>query len=309
MGRKLRYIPAPGTLVEATSRIIQGRMLLRPSPWLNEMIAGTVARAKRRYGVRVCAAIVMSNHMHWLLEVDDAKQLADFECYVLSKIAREVARETKWREKVWGRRYRSIEVYRSPEDQIARLRYILSHGVKENLVARCTDWPGIHSAEALETGKPIDGYWFDRTAEFHARRKGQAFGPYTHAKREHLSFDPLPCWKHLGEAERQKLVSAIVEDIEANGEVERAARGVVPLGAAAILRQKPTARPERMKRSPAPLIHAASRDVRLAYRDAYREFAAVYRVAAEKLAAGIRDVLFPEGSFPPHLPFVPLAAA
>jgi hypothetical protein len=38
--------------------------------------------------------------------------------------------------------------------------------------------------------------------------------------------------------------------------------------------------------------------------DAYALFVAAYRDDAEKLRAGIRDVVFPRGSFPPALPFV-----
>ncbi|MFL6260879.1 MAG: hypothetical protein ACJ76Y_14315 [Thermoanaerobaculia bacterium] len=38
--------------------------------------------------------------------------------------------------------------------------------------------------------------------------------------------------------------------------------------------------------------------------DAYALFVAAYRAAAEKLRAGIRDVVFPQGSFPPPMPFV-----
>ena len=309
MARRLRFIPKPGTLVETTSRIIQGRMLLRPSSWLNEMIVGTIARAKRKYGVRVCGIVVMSNHLHLFLEVDNAKQLADFQCMVLSKIAREVARKTGWTEKVWGRRYTSIEIHESPEAQIERFHYLLSHGVKENLVARCTDWPGVHCAESLITGRPLVGYWFDRTAEYNARLRGQEYGPYTHAKLEQLAFEPLPCWKHLDPSQYRERVAAIVEDIETKAEADRKERNIEPLGAPAVLRQNPTERPERVKRSPAPLVHAASRAVRKAYREAYRAFAVAYFIAAEKLRAGCRDVVFPDGCFPPRLPFVPLAAA
>jgi hypothetical protein len=38
--------------------------------------------------------------------------------------------------------------------------------------------------------------------------------------------------------------------------------------------------------------------------DAYALFVAAYQTAAEKLRAGIRDVKFPRGSFPPALPYV-----
>lgn len=34
--------------------------------------------------------------------------------------------------------------------------------------------------------------------------------------------------------------------------------------------------------------------------NAYALFVAAYRDAAEKLKAGIRDVVFPQGSFPPR---------
>ncbi|MFL6236966.1 MAG: hypothetical protein ACJ76N_27805 [Thermoanaerobaculia bacterium] len=37
--------------------------------------------------------------------------------------------------------------------------------------------------------------------------------------------------------------------------------------------------------------------------DAYALFVAAYRDAAEKLRAGVRNVVFPAGSFPPALPF------
>jgi hypothetical protein len=38
--------------------------------------------------------------------------------------------------------------------------------------------------------------------------------------------------------------------------------------------------------------------------NAYALFVAAYRDAAEKLRAGVRNVAFPIGSFPPALPFV-----
>jgi len=71
-----------------------------------------------------------------------------------------------------------------------------------------------------------------------------------------------------------------------------------------ILKQNPTKRPDHVKASPAPLFHAASRRVRRELRDAYYAFVAAYREAAEKLRAGVRDVIFPRGSFPPALPFM-----
>lgn len=304
MPRRLRYVPEPGTLVEVTCRVIHGRMLLKPNRPLNEMITGTLARGKRRYGVRICAVAFLSNHAHLLLEVDDAKQLADFVGFVSSKIAREVGRRVRWREKVWGRRYSAIIISNEPEAQVARLRYVLAHGVKEHLVARCVDWPGLHAAEALATGRSLVGYWFDRTAEYQACRQGKSFGAYTYATLEALKFDPLPCWRHLDAANYQSRVGEMLAAIEADAAAERREHGIRLLGVKAVQRQSATQRPRRTKRSPAPAFHAASKRARLALMEAYRWFEAAYREAADRLRAGRRHAPFPEGCFPPPLPFV-----
>jgi len=84
----------------------------------------------------------------------------------------------------------------------------------------------------------------------------------------------------------------------------RAATGKTVLGRVAVLKQHPHQRPNRPKKSYAPLVHAASRKVRRDLYDGYRAFVAAYLEAADKLRAGDRAVIFPVGSFPPALPFV-----
>ena len=67
--------------------------------------------------------------------------------------------------------------------------------------------------------------------------------------------------------------------------------------------------PPREKRSPIPLFHAASKEARTRFREAFEAFLDAYRIASGKLRDGYRDVAFPEGSFPPGLPFVPAVRA
>ena len=63
MGRKLRYIPEGGALVEVTCRTLHGRLLLRPSPELNDIAAGILGRAQRLYPVELMAFSLSSNHI------------------------------------------------------------------------------------------------------------------------------------------------------------------------------------------------------------------------------------------------------
>src|SRR4030095_2235539 len=92
-----------------------------------------------------------SNHLHLSLDIDNAHQLSRFMRYVNSNLARKVGGRVGWRDKIWSRRYQAIVI--SPEEaaQVGRLRYILSHGVKEDLVERIDQWPGVHCAQSLLT--------------------------------------------------------------------------------------------------------------------------------------------------------------
>jgi hypothetical protein len=94
VGRNLRFVPPEGALVEVTIRTIQGRLLLRPSPAVNDIVAGVLGHTQRRYPTEVCAFAFLSNHAHLLLRVDHAKQLADFMGYFNSNLAREIVRLT-----------------------------------------------------------------------------------------------------------------------------------------------------------------------------------------------------------------------
>jgi REP element-mobilizing transposase RayT len=271
---------------------------------MNEIIIGTLARAKQRHKVRVCFFVCVGNHMHLLLWTEDARELAKFMGYFLSKLAREVGRLTGWKEKIFGRRYQAIVVSGEKEAQIERLRYGLAHGAKEDLVDRPRDWPGVHAVRALLEGEVLEGLWFDRTQEYLARRRGEKFDRLQYATREVLELDPLPCWEHLTEEQRRVRIAALVEDIESEVAARRKKTGIKPLGVAAVLAQNPLRRPKKTKKSPAPAFHAASKAVRRELWNAYALFVAAYRTAAEKLRAGVRDAVFPRGSFPPALPFV-----
>ncbi len=78
----------------------------------------------------------------------------------------------------------------------------------------------------------------------------------------------------------------MVVDIERETAQWHAAAGTEPLGLRRILRQRQLDRPKRLKKSPAPFCHAASKKVRRAFWEAYSLFYAAYREAAEKLKAG-----------------------
>ncbi len=307
MSRRIRFVP-PGSLVEVTCRTMQGRLLLHPSPLIADICRGILARAARLYPVDVHAFAFLSNHFHLLLSVSSARRLSEFMNYLNSNLAREVGRAIDWREKFWGRRYQEILVSDEEAAQVARLLYILRHGCKENLVRRPTDWPGATSVSALLTNQVVQGRWFDRTMEYEARRKRICLQPSDSTSMEVLRLAPLPCWKGWGAEARRTRIAELVGLVEAETERRIRDTGRLPLGQPKLLRQHPYRSPIRSKKGPAPLVHAATRAVRLSLKEAYRVFVAAFRKASKQLRQGVIGLdlvsFFPEGSFPPPSPFV-----
>ena len=301
MPRDLRYIPEGGALVEVTVRTVQSRLLLRPGPAANEIILGVLGRAQRLYGVACSSVVFLSNHWHALLWVEDALQLALFMQHVDGNLSHELGRKEihDWPGTLWSRRYEAIVVSDEPAAQVGRLRYHLAHGVKEGLVDRVKRWPGVHFAKSILGGKPLKGLWFNRTEEFAAKNRGEDFGRLKYAEEEELKLSQLPCWADLTPEQYRQRIAELVEEIEAEARADREARGVEPMGAEAILRQDPHARPNQTKKSPAPAYHAVSKAARKAFWEAYSAFVAAFREAADRLKAGDRTARFPAGSFPP----------
>lgn len=299
VGRPLRFIPPECPLVEVTCRTLQGRMLLRPSDRLNRIVYGLVARAARRYSMRVCAFVYLSNHCHLLLRPADADQLAGFMGYLNGNLAREAGRLHAWREKFWGQRYRAIPVSFEVDEQIARFEYLLAHGCKENLVARPQDWPGASSTRALLTGERIQGIWYDRTRQYRSNRAGGGRPEEEFASIETLELSPLPCWDRLSAHSLALRILELVEKVSREARQRAKQSRIGPMGRRRILRQDPHRRPRTLKRSPAPLFHAATFEIRRMLERMYREYYDAYRDARERVRQQSRPGAFPRYGIPP----------
>ncbi len=297
----------PGTLVEVTDVTIQNRYLLRPSDELNDIVIGVLGHAQSLYDMTVCGAVALSTHLHLLLVPKDPEHLADFMCHVKTNLSKEVGRLHDWPGKLWKGRYKMVLVSDEEQAQVRRFEYLISNSVKEGLVDRVAEWPGVHTAEALVEGTLLTGTWYDRTKEHLARQRNEDFDPDDFATEERLVLSPLPCWAHLPPEEYRGRVVEIVARIDEEAAQERQRTGSRSLGVKKILRTSPHKRPRRVGKSPRPRFHAATKRVLQQMRKAHAEVVAAFREASQRLLAGDRDAVFPEGTFPPGLPFVPFA--
>ena len=302
VGRPLRFIPPECPLVEVTTRTIQGRFLLRPSPALNKLALGVLARAARLHQMKICAFIFLSNHYHLLLRPRNAEHLSRFMNYLNGNLAREAGRLHRWREKFWSRPYRAIPVSYEPEIQVERLKYILEQRCKEGLVSRPKEWPGASCVSALCGDEPIVGLWYDRTAAYRLGRWGGGVVKLDDfAEQERLELAALPCWQGLRVEDIQGRVQELLDEIVEETAQRQRATGRRPLGSRAILAQHPHSRPQRVKRSPAPRFHAASYGIRKMLEAMYWTYLDLRAEAIETIRAGRFPIRYPEHGIPPPL--------
>lgn len=305
MGRTVQTLPRPGCLVELTRRTIQGRFLFRPSPELNALIVGVLAKAQEQTGMKIHAVHFASNHYHLLISPRTIEQMADFTRHLGTNLSKEVGRLHDWPGSLFEGRSRPIPVSDEEQAQAQRLIYILGQATKDNLVASPADWPGVHVINALVRDEPLRGTWIDRTALHARRQRGEDVAPADVSSEMTLELSPLPCWSSVTPAEYRRRVQTLVAEIEHQGAATRVRERITPLGVRTVLKQRPHHRPEALERRPAPRFHAFSETARRQLETGYRAFLIAYREAADRLKRGQPDVVFPESCFPPRPPARP----
>jgi hypothetical protein len=157
-------------------------------------------------------------------------------------------------------------------------------------------------------GEPLVGSWYNCTKECTANqiRREKDVDPEDFATEYELKLSPLPCWRdQYGAAEIRQHVADLVEKIEEEGAQDRRDKKKTSLGVKKILRMKPHHKPKKVEKSEKPRFHAVDQAAIKLLLEGYRAVLAAHREASARLFEGDRLVDFPEGTFPPALPFIP----
>ncbi len=294
-------------MVETTSITFQNRKLLRPSPEVNRVILGVLGRGLDLYPeVGLIAYQFLSTHATMNFVPLDHEVLSRFMEHFATNISKEVGTHLLgWTGAFWHQRYKPIAVI-DGVSQERRFRYLVANCVKENLVEKCLDWPGVSSLRALLTGKPDVGAWYDRTAYYYAKRRkgGEQVSLEDFAIEYEVPLVRLPCWAYLSEEEYRERVRQVAIEVEEEAVAKREVEAKTILGVAAILAADPFERPEEVEKSPAPLVHAATRQAYSAFRRLFLNVVEAYQKASKAFRSGDYTVPFPEGTFRPFGGFV-----
>jgi REP element-mobilizing transposase RayT len=243
MPRPLRFQPEPWSVFFVTARCIHSRFLLRPSSRTNALVVGVMAKAIKRFDVKLFGLCFMSNHYHLLLSSKDAASLAQFMQYLNSNIARELGRLHNWREKFWSRRYRATAVL-DDAAVLERMKYILSNSVKEGLVKHPRYYPGVHCYRHLAEGRPLHGVWVNRTS----MHTDPGLTEPDASESLTLKLSRLPQYEEMSVIAYRDFIKGLTNDMLS--ELDKPTR---VLGQKRILNQDPLSSPRQSNKTPAPL--------------------------------------------------------
>jgi REP element-mobilizing transposase RayT len=287
----------PQKIYFVTSRTMQSLFLMAPSDKTNELIGGVLARAVRQYEVELFAYVFMSNHFHAMVRAPSAVAMSKFMQHLQSNIAVKVGRLIGWRGSFFARRY-SAEPIVGDEAQIARLTYILSHGVKEGLVSEVRKWPGLSCVQALLDGGTVTHHrWRNWTQRWRMEVRTEVnidrFSEECPSNAESLTLTPLPCWAELAAGRRSHHVAQIVAEVDAT------APNKVQESSARLAAQDPRGAPKKTKHTPRPKAHGSNTAIWLEAVRQYRTVVAAFRQASRRWLAGDFGAEFPPHCFRP----------
>lgn len=278
----------PGDRVKITRRVFERRFFLRPSPELADLIGYWLAVCLQAHGIKLHAAVFMSNHYH--LDVTDTfGNLPAFKNHFNAVLARAVNAHRRRFDKFWSEDRPCDTRMLTDDDVLAGMVYTLVNPVQAGLVRRACRWPGFSTA-GMRFGEQRS---FQRPRHFFDSKHGHLPDVATLTL---VRPDIRP------ELSDQALFALILERLhEREQSIARNLRHQHRrfLGESRVLRQRwneaPTTPEDRF--TARPTFSSRSKWARVAQVQRNRKWEQDYARARQAWLEGRRDVLFPEGTY------------
>lgn len=279
----------PGATYLLTRRVLRRHFLLRPDAAITNLILYALAVSAQRFGIQVHALCAMSTHLH-LVVTDERGVLPSF----LGFFHRIVALGTKvlraWEGPVWDHGRTSVVRLMTHAAVVEEIAYTLANPVAAGLVRHASEWPG---AKVLvdELGGGV----------LRAARPDVYLDPKNPAWPADVTLEvSLPPGLEAGEAEdfRREVADELARE-EAMAHAKQAGEGVLgaeQAGSVSPYERATSFEPLRAL-NPTFAVGRGGKEAWLRAAAAVRAFRAAYRGALAEWCKGVRDVLFPEGTW------------
>jgi putative transposase len=272
-----------------TRRCTQRQFLMRPDRETNNAFIYCLAVAAMRSRIRVLFTVAMSNHHHTGIE-DPQGNYPEFLEYFHKLFAKcQNALRGRW-ENFWSSEQTSVVRLVEPDDIIDKMTYAHANPVKDGLVEKAHHWPGVTSLGAIARDKSLVA---SRPKHFFRDKEGPMPEVIS------LSFARPHELKGLTTKEFAARVLERVRIVEKTAAAERRRTGARVLGRRAVLDQKWGDRPgsREPRRQLNPRVAARSKWSRIEALLRNRAFRDAYAAARAAFAEGVRDIIFPAGTY------------
>ena len=271
-----------------TRRCTQRQFLLRPDELTNRNFLYCLAEAANRYNIRILFTLANSNHHHTGIYDAKGNYPAFIEHFHKMLAKCQNARFGRW-ENFWASEQTSVVRLVDKEDVLDKMVYALTNPVKDHLVERAHHWPGVSSRRENLSGEPMLA---ERPRKFFRAQGGMP-------QKVRLELGRPPAYEHLTRAEFAALLEERITRAEKEAAEERRKRGIRVLGRAAVLAQSWQSSPQSIapRRGLSPRVAAKSRWSRIEALQRLEAFVRAHRAAWQAWKGGVRDVLFPAGTY------------
>lgn len=140
--------------MEATTSLEQG-LLLPANPLMKLLVEAAMSRAQELHPVRICHYLVECSHIHFLIMVDEPKDMVGF-------MERFKTESAHYINSMLGRRKRTVwceSFFCAPvltvSSVMKKIKYIYTNPAKDNLENSIELYPGLSSWEAYCTGRTV----------------------------------------------------------------------------------------------------------------------------------------------------------
>ncbi|WP_437617125.1 transposase [Sorangium sp. So ce834] len=281
----------PGATYLLTRRVLRRHFLLRPDSAITRLVIYSLAVSAQRYGILVHALCVMSTHLH-LVVTDTRGELPRF----LQRFHRIVALGAKilraWEGPIWDHATTSAVHLSTRDALVEKIAYTLANPVIAGIVEHAHEWPG---AKVLvrELG----------CGALRARRPEIYFNPKNPEWTEEATIQiTLPPMIANSDAERFRSDIAAQLDLHekrARATLKRQRRGFLgPARAGKVSPYKRATTIEPIRDiNPTFAVGRGQPDARNNAIAAIHAFRTSYRKSLEQWRAGVRNTMFPIGTW------------
>ena len=311
----LRKYHIPKSVILVTTSIEVGLLLL-PTPVVETIIWSALARAYALYPVKICAFVIMGNHIHFIFYIEIPENIRGFMERFKTEVSHCINRLLGRRQRtVWMKSYDSPIILDQARVEKA-IAYINANPAKANLVDSIDEYPGLSSWRMIKQKRlERDCPWIHRTdvGRFGIGMTSQshliAFRMRDQAEESHIfKIEPNAWMKAFRITEQSEIDEVNERIVERTRLLEEEARELrikqrrKVMGAHKLVTQRPNLHYKSKRRGRCSSCISTDRKLKMKFQVVLADYAETAKRVYHNWLEGDFTEEFPKGLYPPAKP-------